>query len=104
MDLWIALTVGGSLLALIVVGVHHAVTRGSDPATWIVAGVALFYAAILAICAYPVSYEITSAGLSIRSGLMSVNKATVFLGNIWGKEHHFHDRFTQGRNFHRIQS
>lgn len=70
-DTWIFLLVIGGVVFLPGMAIYHLITKGiSHPATWILCGVSLFYVAVILILAYPVSYEIKSSALFIRSGLV----------------------------------
>lgn len=68
-DLWIVVAVAGSLVVLIGVTIQHMMVRGNDPATWIVGGVTVAYLLILALFAWPISYEVTPDSLVVCSGL-----------------------------------
>lgn len=69
-DLWLVLII--ALVGLFLAGTttYHLFTNGiSHPPAWILLLSFLFYLAIVLIFVYPVSYEIKSPDLLIRSGL-----------------------------------
>jgi hypothetical protein len=81
-DWWLALIVAFGGIMLLAAGMNSLLTKGLDhPATWALVFTFIFYAAVVFMLAFPVSYEITSSVLHIRSGAL---KYRISLSSIEG--------------------
>lgn len=70
-DSWILLVIFLGGLVILTQAGTLVVSKGfAHPETWIICGAAIFYFGILRLLAYPVTYEITSSSLEVRSGTL----------------------------------
>ncbi len=70
-DSWLVLIIASGGVMLLVQAVNLIIVKGVHyTETWILCAASIFYFGILILLAYPVHYEITTATLEIRSGIL----------------------------------
>lgn len=70
-DIWLVLIVAFGGFVIFLQGINLIIVKGFNHfETWILCVAFIFYFGILVLLAYPVTYEITTSTLEIRSGLL----------------------------------